>query len=815
MPRKQQNPYDTVFDFIFSAPPPKRGRPVKPPPVMGTSEIAQTFADIATAPARWALKQAIDMPFGDLMGAAKLKFRPMKSRTFYTWTRNKKNPIGGEDVEDGAVTDDLKLDVGIGNISGLVADPRGFIDRAFANYREEKKWARFGAFTRSFDAVLLAGRAYRAGLTGEEGKGIMSALLAMEHQGDTFKGTLSAHRQAFEQNIARVTNQYGVSRQDLESAIGVVKKEMAVRHADMTPHERYNTMVAALRASGYGGLATQTQIESVAAEFCGRPEKDATGISIAGSLKSTMEGGKPDASVAGNMPSKTGITAKGGEKVEKQQFETIPRGRDIWDEEKSQENLWWALQERLSYYRSQVETSDPAKAAQISQMLAQLRFFQQGTGNTPGVIVGRAGFMFRTFQGMFSPDLVKNMVNGNLFNVNPDSAPFGIMRQNPEKIKVVRDGAEIGKAVNMNVHTNSAMGVGLGWLYYFHPANLVRGLFWDGRHALRLAVGRKGFIDLKSGKDRFFHTLYRIMPGNLINAAKESYSAFINKRINNLIAKFFKFKLPAGLDLAKINPTDLLKKIITKWAAQALNVAIPGLGVVVGLVVDVAMAALEPVFKAVVGLVVLCLFAIIGILFSLTFGMGSLINAQPNLNPPITERDSGYAIPPGGGGPVQWSTADIPADYDGTCLASGYLVCTQGSSGGVSTYHQNHRSVDFGLSAGTPIYAPHDLVVESSQAQSACKDGTNYGGTMFLREINEDGSYGFRWTIYHVHPAVSSGQRVNQGELIGTVDGHATADVSNQCWTGPHAHIDVQDADGNYMDAEVVLAYVGCSFQCR
>lgn len=95
----------------------------------------------------------------------------------------------------------------------------------------------------------------------------------------------------------------------------------------------------------------------------------------------------------------------------------------------------------------------------------------------------------------------------------------------------------------------------------------------------------------------------------------------------------------------------------------------------------------------------------------------------------------------------------------------------------------HHNGVDFAAPRGTPIRAADDGIVEFAGTRPG------YGKVVYIAHLG-----GHRTTIYaHLHRIeVRAGQRIGQGDVIGTVGSTGLA-------TGPHLHFEVRE-DGLAID---------------
>lgn len=133
-------------------------------------------------------------------------------------------------------------------------------------------------------------------------------------------------------------------------------------------------------------------------------------------------------------------------------------------------------------------------------------------------------------------------------------------------------------------------------------------------------------------------------------------------------------------------------------------------------------------------------------------------------------------------------------DSAGSPQIGGAHAPTSGAinSGFGSRWGSFHNGTDFGAPIGTPLHAAKSGVVEAA--------GPAAGYGIWIRIRTDDGElleYGHNDQNY-----VSVGQRVNAGEVIGTVGNRGDS-------TGPHLHFRVQTAAGQWVDPVPWLAAQG------
>lgn len=119
---------------------------------------------------------------------------------------------------------------------------------------------------------------------------------------------------------------------------------------------------------------------------------------------------------------------------------------------------------------------------------------------------------------------------------------------------------------------------------------------------------------------------------------------------------------------------------------------------------------------------------------------------------------------------------------NGARLSSGYGMRKHPVLG----YSRMHKGIDFAAPTGTPIYAAGDGVVEYAARFSS------YGNYVRIRHNNS-----LKTAYAHMHRiSVKNGQRVKQGDVIGTV---GTTGRS----TGPHLHYEIM-VDGKHVNPRSV-----------
>ena len=182
---------------------------------------------------------------------------------------------------------------------------------------------------------------------------------------------------------------------------------------------------------------------------------------------------------------------------------------------------------------------------------------------TPGASIGKM-----IFTGKWLAD---GIGRGQFFTdfIMGDFAALRLVKD--KDFKLMANGSEVldedgkPKTLKLMVPQESPMGKISGSLYYYHPANILRGL-WDGSFWLKLAQ-RGNTIDSRS----LFFLLHKISPGQLLAPTFK----FLREKVINVIIK----KL--GIKTLLAQGRKLLKK-----ALKVLLNGIPGGGIVAGFLMD-------------------------------------------------------------------------------------------------------------------------------------------------------------------------------------------------------------------------------------
>lgn len=767
--RQQQTPYDTVFDFIFGTykPPKDRRKPGLPVTMPPMGLVGDIVGQIAMTPYMYPTNQFM----GDL------------DREIDSLAMKKFHPVAGVDVK-----------VGPSSLAKMIGNPRGFINKAFEDYEAGKKWGKWGGVTRGMDSALVAIMAKRAGFSAGTAVSLgysslaadagMDAQLVSMGYATSQESSYQAQRTAAN-NLAQYAElKYGGSRKDYQSIIAESQK--AVVTPGSSPS--YKDKEARRRKV----------IEKMVAR--GVPLTDATNFAnkVWGDAGAIIDAGLESA-VGKNL----GIWFHGGDG---QNDPADPSGKTIAkghfnnsDYVKSS-----AFSTSLDLIQARIEQID--KKALLTPLTSDERR-QKGRleklnkwmtdysgGKTPMFAFGRRIGAVMHYQQWFQNDimsgkLVSALLWGNTKDLN-DIFKFEGMRENVW--------TPLGNLTTL--------------IGSYHPVNYIKGLSWNGKTWELYANSRlfKG-----SRFEGFFKGVAGLAPSRLMSRGFRSVN-FVGRGFNNAttavktrIAKMAAKILNVDFkDLMGVPIKEMLKQVFTKLLASLLGGAIlPGVGVIAGFLANTVIGLVMKLAKPATELIVLLLFGGVALVMILcTGGVSMLGRTSRYLNVPLTAT-GGYEPT----GNVVWADDSTPPSDDSCLVSTGGISCQQGPDGSFSHTRLKSRAVDLtwtGMGGSSEIVAPSDGTVIAAQTSGVCRDGTNYGGTIKVKD-----SSGYVWTIMHVRPLVYVGASVSKGDAIADVQFQPEVEEGD-CWTGAHAHIQIQNPQDKYVDAEEFLTGVGCVFTC-
>jgi hypothetical protein len=782
--KKTQDPYDTVFNFVFASQKKakkgdkKKGEGLKMPEVSG---LGGAFAEIAMSPVLYPIENIAGSMGDEMNNLAAIDWHVYGTSGYGDQYGSQRAGVGG--VGD---VDDVRVRVRPNEIGNFVTDPRGYINKAVDKYKASKKWARFGAITRAMSAAqfgIWAKKALKgtnsehlAGMVAQTmngGNGILSDSLLNDS-----KLLQSSHNLIAEE----VTQKYGVNKKLVDKAVhegmGFDKKA-----------DRLQATKDVLASNGVHG----SHANKIASRYWGK----------------------------NSDPDDLGLY-----------------GEDMRSVAKNE------LIDRLRTEKSRLAAStDPAKrrqAQKIDQLITGIdslggSWGMKGGSVVLGQLVGKLGFSIKWFnENIKSGMAFATMVNGAMFSEGLGDHVFGLLQG--YEVDVLDDaGNIIGQERFLGARGSNPISSVVGGLQYAHPANFLKGIAWDGRIYKLLAKKMGGgAIDYSNAGSKMFHQLYKIMPATQLRqllgrGLKKLHQKTIQK-VKKVIAKkiaqaFGKTLRMTAQQLAGLPLKAFISKIISTVLTQLLGSIVPGIGNIAALLADVIVwigsLFMDKLIKPILQFIALIFMGVLAMIVITIGGFGAFLggirsshHVQRHLNPPYTGRGgSGDDA-----GPVDWADDSDPGDTTCGCPVRGSTPCTQGShgllpdkSGRVSTYHQVRRAVDFGLPGGTPIGMSCPGEVTFANSHNYCGGtGPDYGGKIVFVDEN-----GYEWTFLHIQPEVSAGTSFDDsGGVLGTVSGHADASESD-CWTGPHIHIHVADPSGANVDSEVFLQEIGCSFNCH
>lgn len=786
-PQQPQTPYDTLFAIIFGQQKPSRSRSkpgpgVSMPPMTGVGEV---LGQVATAPWMYPTDQVLTDIDKELDKSFQAKVKVLEA--------------GDSSAE---------INVGVGGIFKLIGNPRGFIDKAFAGYKYGEKLGRWGAVSRTMDQGLLAIMAKRKGLSGGTAWAIGNSASDINRTtggvGNTIPGQTAGY--VAQRNAAVNYTKYGskqfstgVKISEDEMREMMLKSEKAIVPAGDSRAQkiaRRDALRAELAGKGYAG----TDVDDFLDEVWGKETDDGDfGIAVSG-----ISGGQQK-----NIQIRSWKSAIKLVEQERNACTDLKRQREldkmiVFMKKYESGGAFLTLGRGIGTVRNLNEWRKDSLSSGVF-----IGAFLTGNASKISDIFTAGGFRGEDLTFLKEDPSWAGNVNIGRNAQNQVTSVYGM--QGPKSFMV---------------GTNSRSGKVLEALYYWHPVNIIKGAVWDGRLWAKLArhYDVAGNATLAARYTKLASRTPKQMLSMLRNRLTKwlGTKSFLGKLQDGVKKKVLDWGVKllgkASADLAALPFKELLKQILAKILTQLItkllgqviaNAVLPGIGIVVGIVLDIAMKVAVKLAKPMVELIVLLLFGAVALVFIICAGTTNMTkNLMRNLNNPITALD-GTESPGPTVGQDQWADSSI-APSGLSCLTPvSSISCTQGSCGDTSHARSGTRAVDIawgGMRSTSRLYAPTGGTVRVVTADKVCSDGTHHGGVVEFTDVN-----GYTWTIYHVK-GVTSGT-VAAGQPLAEVM-FSPQVQKGRCWTGAHAHVEVQDPSGNYVDAPTFLNTAGCSFSC-
>lgn len=751
MPKfRQQSPYDTVFDFIFGEYKPK-GRRGKP-----------------GQPIQMPPLTGIEGVLGQIASAPFLyptnKFLKDLDTDIDTTGQWRTEPVKGAEIK-----------IGPSSIFKLIGDPRGFIEKSFEGYEQGKRWGKWGAVTRGMDGAMVSIMAKWAGFGSaaaiELGSGISD--LNKINPATAPVGQISGYQ--VQRNLvnrlsskgARDFSGQGITKEDIQKIIMESAKEGrgASRPSYEDKLQRRHKVITELVARG----VSAGNAESFATEVWGthNPTDDRTGNDL-------------------------GIWLHKGDEVKEIDPTDPKRKRKITV--KGHFNNEEDLRQKSAKLTLQLIQEEKAKYPSTSREYAKLNALESLvnryiTKNDPffglGRSIGNSLYYWGTFKEyIVGGKAVNAILWGNARDLQKTFIGFGI---NPDQHASV---SALIKSVEV-----------------FHPLNFVPGILWNGKFWEYLASKTS---NTKTQDKLNFVT--NLTPKKVLDRIGSFFvsrlgigTKSIKDTMKGQLAKIAsRFLGVNAKDLLGVSIKEILKQVISKLITQVLgNALLPGIGVVAGFLADQIINLTMKLAKPMVEFIVLLFLGALVLLIMLCgTGASMLDRFHRHLNLPLS---------------ATYASADLASDSTApagmnTCPVGGGITCTQGPCGSTSHSSKTPGAVDLkwdDMAMNPNLVAPANVTVVYAKAVHHCADGSEAGGYMVFRD-----EYGYTWTVVHVRPLVGVGGKVNAGDPIAVVQMGAEIPVSPNCWTGPHAHLQIKDPSGKSVNAQIFLNSAGCSFMC-
>jgi hypothetical protein len=338
---------------------------------------------------------------------------------------------------------------------------------------------------------------------------------------------------------------------------------------------------------------------------------------------------------------------------------------------------------------------------------------------------------------------------------------------------------------------------------------------------------------------QMFSLLYRTQQSVLKRVDNKFFKGFREKVYGILINSKLLSRLPDG-SVA----TGLLKQWASKGGlgnlfrglshgiSEALGIAAgPGLNLLITTIVNFTIEKLYDLAVPIFGVIVFCIFGIIGILF-LSYGIIFDNSVRYNISASTPPGDVGYCEVAGSGfmsdptDEYYGTPVHVPPPTDSSCpLGDTAYLCTQGFTN-TTCSHVNMKAkkpVDIDGAGGNIQYFYAPKYCDSSNCTAStvvnpgrCSDGNYVGQWVTFNDGN-----GNVFTLGHtkfIPPSngsnYSAGEPVayvyqSAAELIADDPEQRTSGASFYCWTGSHIHLLITQ-NGTPIDPLAFLYDMGC-----
>jgi hypothetical protein len=276
---------------------------------------------------------------------------------------------------------------------------------------------------------------------------------------------------------------------------------------------------------------------------------------------------------------------------------------------------------------------------------AKLRGGDPGVLGSIGGSIGRAMYMGSWINDeVLKGKILGNFMMGSMFDFKSSIWASGGI----DHFGKVYTQAVGSKALGMKFFegNDSRLGKMADAYYYWHPVNIAKGLFWDGRTWKKLS-------DLGLVSSALAERFAQILPGQIFSKYKSDFQTKVTKEYGRKVAELLKGPLAKLAekylggkykDLLALPLKKLITQIVQKGLTQILGSVIPGIGNVAALVADWAIKMawkmgewfLKPLLEIIVIIVLggMSLF-VLGIYGLGLFGRETL--SQPYLSTPFYE----------------------------------------------------------------------------------------------------------------------------------------------------------------------------------
>jgi hypothetical protein len=586
--------YDTVFDFIFDAQKKKEKKPI--PKTPGLSSVSENLLEIGTQPAIYPLESAFAAINGALDKASEVS-------------------LGGG------------VSGGLG--SGAFTNPIKYSKAEIAKNRAKAKWASIGgSLHKEIDTALVSLYSKSLGLEGKSAAQIGQIFKdLMEQQ----QYSMRRYKDLLPYRTPEEKASETIEKKLLDDAISLKSNLISSRYSNINK-KLLSQHIKQLQGQSSKNERIRETFNMLIEQGLSKKESLDIAQSLWGSTRSFDNGlyriGKDQyLKNVKELQRRYGLSDNDIRKLREYGNIEDPqeRRRKIYFLLKREKGLdkkqAFEFSKDISNFKFKMNNGEKiAEDVMYSTLAKQLREKLRKEGKDVSKIsdaeleaqvkkmldpYGRNTLGMRAERAVLAVRWISNMKAWNTILLTGTWEKFGVgeglgFTNIVEEKMATKDGEIIGRYF---VPADSAIGKIMGGAYYFHPNNLINGLFVDGSLWLKWASNEKGEINGKS----FAYFMSQLTLGRSLSAASKPIKA-LSENLVKLISPIFE-KLQIGIK-------NIAKKLI----------GATGVG---GLLINLLMNVVSDKFAQIMNqVIVMFILAIAGVIFALFEGLGALYSDE-------------------------------------------------------------------------------------------------------------------------------------------------------------------------------------------